>query len=174
MEEYRVKPSRKAALARIGRVLAVFGLAAATSVTVAPAPAHAATILNVTHSITIPNQIRHQIDVHLPMNRWDAQGYLNNGARIEVGCWGADLIDDDRIPDCPASGFTGTVTYFVNSPGVFADDTGVHLIIVNFFDVGNQLNEDPADRDEIYVHARWIDADGGTLNTISSQLKGWY
>ena len=31
------------------------------------------------------------VEGHIPMNQWDTQGYINNGARIELRLYGADL-----------------------------------------------------------------------------------
>jgi hypothetical protein len=162
--------SRKPVFTRLGRVLAVLGLAAAGSVVAMQAPAQSATIITVTQSITTPGLIRHQIDVHLPMNQFDAQGYINNGARIEVECWGDDPIADDLLPDCPRPGFSGTVTY--SGSQLQGTPTGVHLTIVNLYERGTVLDEDIPDGDEIYIKARWIDDDGHVLKGTSSTVSG--
>jgi hypothetical protein len=61
--------SRNLLLARVGRVLAVLGLGVALAVAALSAPAQAATSITLTQSITVPGLVRHQIDVHVPMNQ---------------------------------------------------------------------------------------------------------
>ncbi|WP_204045144.1 hypothetical protein [Acrocarpospora phusangensis] len=147
----------------------------------ASAPAQAASSVEITHRITVPGQVRHQIDVHLPMNQEDAAGYIWNGARIQVTCYGDDWFDDP-ISGVPVPGFTGPGTYrgrpAPGQPGeqkvLTATSTGVHLTIVNFYEKGRQLNEDilPSDDDEVYCKARWIDGDGYVLTDTSNTVRG--
>ncbi|MGW3346324.1 hypothetical protein ACWDA3_23695 [Nonomuraea rubra] len=125
--------------------------------------------------------MRHQIDVHLPMNQEDAAGYIWNGARIEVTCYGDDWFDD-QISGVPVPGFTGPGIYKGNpgpgQPGqqkvLTATPTGVHLTIVNLYEKGRELNEDilPTDDDEVYCKARWVDADGFILKDTSNTVRG--
>jgi hypothetical protein len=160
-------------LNRMGQALAVLGLGATMSIALPNAPAQAATIINVTHEITVPGLVRHQIDVHLPLSQWDAQGYINNGARIEVQCWASDTfpLADNVINGCP-NPIGGPAVYSGNE--LFADDTGVHLHLVTLYEVGSTLNEDFGFRDEIYVKARWVDGDGGVLNARSAIVTGYF
>jgi hypothetical protein len=144
----------------------------AMSLALVSAPAEAATGLTVTHKITVPGLVRHQIDVNIPMNQYDAQGYINNGARIQVECWAADQFFDSMLPGCPNPGLSGTVTYAGTQ--LTASPTGIHLTIVNLYERGTVLNEDFADSDEIYIKARWIDGDGATLTAKSAQVVGWF
>ena len=145
------------------------------------APAYAASSITITHTITVPGQVRHQIDVHLPMNQTDAAGYIWNGARIEVTCYGDDWFDD-QLSGVPVPGHTGPGIY-KGAPGpgqpgalgvLTATTTGVHLTVVNLYEKGGQLNEDilPTDDDEVYCRARWIDGDGHVLTSTSNTVIG--
>jgi hypothetical protein len=142
------------------------------SAVVANAPAQAASSMSVTHTITVPGLVHHQIDIHLPMVQSDALGYIVNGARIEVECWGADQFFDQFLSGCPDPTRGGTVTY--SGDQLQATPTGVHLTIVNNYEKGGTLNEDFGDSDEIYIKARWIDGDGATLSARSAQVVGWF
>jgi len=147
----------------------------------ASAPAHAASSVQITHKITVPDLVRHQIDAHLPMNQEDAAGYIWNGAKIEVRCYGDDWFDD-QLSGVPVPGFTGPGTYkgrpAPGQPGelgvLTATPDGVHMTIVNFYEKGSALNEDilPTDDDEVYCKARWIDADGHILTDTSNTVRG--
>jgi hypothetical protein len=170
-----VKRPRNRVLARAAWLVSVLGLVVTSSVAVASPPAQAASSITVTHSITVPGLVKHQIEINVPMVQSDALGYLVNGARIEVECWGADQFFDDMLPDCPKPGSSGTVTYSIaTDPPLVATETGVNLTIVNLYEVGTVLNEDAADSDEIYIKVRWIDGDGATLRAKSKQVVGWF
>jgi hypothetical protein len=162
----------KLLLRRLGSVFAVLGLGATMSLVVVNAPAQAATIINVSQSITVPGLVAHHINIHLPMIQYDAQGYINNGARIQVTCWGSDPIGDESISGCPDPYRGGPVTY--SGSQLTATEDGVHLDIFNLYEVGTTLNEDWGFRDEIFVRARWIDGDGAVLNGRSNQVNGWF
>jgi hypothetical protein len=156
-------------------------IAMATMFILASAPAHAASSIEITHKITVPGLLRHQIDVHLPMNQDDAAGYIWNGAKIEVRCYGDDWFDD-QLSGVPVPGFTGPGVYkgrpAPGQPGelnvLTAIPTGIHLTIVNLYEKGSALNEDllPTDDDEIYCKARWVDGDGHILTDTSNTVRG--
>jgi len=103
---------------------------------------------------------------------YDALGYIVNGARIEVECWGDDPVADDFLSGCPDPNRGGTVTY--SGSQLMATPTGVHLTIVNLYEFGSALDEDFPDGDEIYIKVRWIDGDGYTLNARSGVVSGRY
>lgn len=91
----------------------------------------------------------------IPMNQADAQGYINNGARMELRLWGADWPDGDDFRKGP---------YFTANEGggpgqLWASPEGLrfsHWVVV----YGGVLNEDVQSGDELYVHAKFIDGDG--------------
>jgi hypothetical protein len=169
--------------ARTARAIAAVGASIAMAVMfgLPSAPTYAASSVEITHKITVPGQVRHQIDVHLPMNQTDAAGYIWNGAKIEVTCYGDDWFDD-QLSGVPVPGLTGPGTYkgrpAPGQPGelavLTATPTGVHLTIVNLYEKGRQLNEDilPSDNDEVYCKARWIDGDGQILTDTSNTVSG--
>jgi len=169
-------------VARAGTAIAA-GATIAAAALVTSSPADAAGSMTIRHQVTKPGLLRHQIDVHLPMSQEDAAGYIWNGARVVVTCYGDDWFDD-LLPDVPKPGFSGPVTYTGNpgpgQPGaakvLTATPSGLHLTIVNFYEKGGALNEDvlPTDDDEVYCKARWIDGDGYVLNAKSNVVSGTY
>jgi hypothetical protein len=172
---------------RLARAVAAIGagVTMAAVLVLTSTPANAASSMTIRHQVTQPGLLRHQIDVHLPMSQEDAAGYIWNGARIIVTCYGDDWFDD-ILPDVPRPGYTGPVTYTGNpgpgQPGqtgiLTATLAGLHLTIVNFYEKGYRgaLNEDilPTDADEIYCKARWIDGDGAVLNATSNVVTGMF
>lgn len=176
------REDRAARWVRVVAGLAAGATVAAASVGISTS-ADAASSMTIRHQVTKPGLLRHQIDVTLPMSQADAAGYIWNGARIVVTCYGDDWFDD-LLPDVPRPGFTGSVTYRGNpGPGLpgqtgvlTATATGVRLTIVNFYEKGGALNEDilPTDGDEIYCKARWIDGDGAVLNATSNVVSGTF
>src|SRR5262245_27579573 len=93
-------------MTRITRMIAAVGAGLTMTAALATAPAQAASSIAITHQVTKPGQLRHEINVHLPMNQEDAAGYIWNGAQIRVTCWGDDWADD-ILPDVPEPGFSG-------------------------------------------------------------------
>jgi hypothetical protein len=173
----RRAPGLARALAAIGA-----GVTMAAVLVLTSTPANAASSMTIRHQVTKPGLLRHQIDVHLPMSQEDAAGYIWNGARIIVSCYGDDWFDD-LLPDVPRPGYTGPATYTgTPQPGqsgiLTATPEGLHLTIVNFYEQGYRgaLNEDilPTDDDEIYCKARWIDADGAVINATSNVVRGTF
>jgi hypothetical protein len=142
----------------------------ATSIVAVAAPAQAAGIMTLRQRITVPGLIRHEIIAAVIMSEAEAQSEIARGARMQVECWGADPIADDLLPDCPKPGFSGTVTY--SAPDLTATANGVRLDIVNFYEKGAALDEDLFEDDEIYVKARWIDAEGHTVTLQTTEISG--
>lgn len=105
----------------------------------------------------------------IPMNQYDAQGYINNGARMELRLWGADWPDGDDFLKGP---------YFTANEGggpgqMWADWDGLHFshsVIVS----RSVLNEDSNSGDEIYVNAKFIDGGGGVRQKNSGEVHGSY
>src|SRR5215204_2920352 len=106
----RRAPHLARAVAAIGATVTMAAVLVLTST-----PANAASSMTIRHQVTKPGLLRHQIDVHLPMSQEDAAGYIWNGARIIVTCYGDDWFDD-LLPDVPRPGYTGPATYTGN-PG---------------------------------------------------------
>jgi hypothetical protein len=170
-----MKRTGKAILAHAGRTLAILGLGATVSLAIAGAPAQAAPSVSVTNSVTVPGLVRHSILINVQMTLAEAQTQVNNGARIQVECWGSDMfpLADHMLPSCPRPGFSGTQNYTVAN-GLTASDTGVRLIIRNFYEKGGELNEDLGFEDEVYVKVRWIDSGGRIVNATSSIATGYF
>ena len=162
--------SKKLLLGHAGRLLAALGLVVATSFVAFASPAQADVIMTLRQRITVPGLIRHQIITVAIMSQADAQSQIARGARFQVECWGSDPIADELLPDCPRPGFSGTQTY--SGADLIADTNGVRLDIVNFYEKGGALNEDLIGDDEIYVKARWIDAEGHTTSLQTSIISG--
>lgn len=120
--------------------------------------------------ITVPGLVRHQIIAVAIMSQAEAQSEIARGARFQVDCWGSDTVADDLLPGCPQPGFSGTFTFSGGS--LIADANGVRLDVVNFYEKGTVLNEDLFDDDEIYVKARWIDAEGHTRTLQTAEISG--
>ena len=162
---------RRTLMVRLGRRLVVVGAVLGLVLIVSSTPAAAVTTMNAGLNIeTFPgvsldnNKYALNVDVLLPSNRWDGQGYINNGAVIRLKVMGADPGSDDFL--------MGPFTYS-RSNGLFAQDDGIHLrttISATF----SQLNEDtfPEVGDEIYIQAKWIDGDGATINSRSNEVSG--
>ncbi|MGW0810375.1 hypothetical protein [Nonomuraea sp. NPDC002799] len=104
-----------------------------------------------------------QISVHLPTNRFDGVGYVVNGARIQLKVYGQDTFSDDFL--------FGAGTYSGLS-SLVVDDDGIHLSVALPPITSDSLDEDWADSDEVYATAKWIDGDGGTLQTRSNVVRG--
>jgi hypothetical protein len=159
--------------ARFGRRLVVAGVVLVAALSMSGTPAAAVTTMNVALTIeTHPgpsvdnNSYTVHIDVFLPSNGWDGQGYINNGAVIKLWVMGADTFSDDLL--------MGPLT-FSGSNGLFAQDDGIHLRL-HLPATYDQLNEDwgsiDTAEDEIYIKARWIDGDGATINSRSNEVSG--
>ncbi|XVQ89521.1 hypothetical protein ACQP2K_19525 [Microbispora siamensis] len=136
-------------------------------------PAQAAT--QITASLTItpsappdPALFNVAVLVKVPMNLYDANGYLNNGARIELRFYGEDEFSDNLL--------LGPITYVKSAVGLSATEEGIRLLARMQERPGSWLNEDDGFfdgvTDEIYVRARFVDGDGGTIQARSNTVKG--
>jgi hypothetical protein len=150
--------------------LAVLALMVPAALVAVGSPAQAEVTMTLRQRITVPGLIRHQIIAVAIMSQADAQSEIARGARFQVECWGADVGPDQPIPSCPQPGQSGIVTY--SGSALIADTNGVRLDIVNFYEKGGALNEDLFTDDEIYVKARWIDAEGHTISLETPEISG--
>lgn len=134
------------------------------------------------------------VNVRLPMNQYDAQGYIDNGAQIEIRCWGDDTFFDDDLFLDDKYVFTGDGTGRYWVPGseilvtgvnrLYADAYGVQLTAVISYRHNSGpnwpftgFNEDgfpDSDLDEIYCNALWTDGDGGRLGAFTGVVKGYF
>jgi hypothetical protein len=162
-------------LTRWVRVLATLGLGATASLVGATVPARAAAIaFGVGQQITVPGLVRQLIHARAQMGTHEeAQNAINQGARIEITCWAADLFVDDLITGCPVGGGS-TFPVYSGSQLTVDSQNGVEITLISFYEKGGILNEDIADSDEIYIKARWVDQNGVILNAQSSQSVGFY
>ncbi|WP_344845887.1 hypothetical protein [Kribbella ginsengisoli] len=115
------------------------------------------------------------VSVDLPMSQHDAQGYINNGARIEVRCYGDDYFFDDQL--FPTRTFTRTTgTPPSQADRLWADQYGVHLFTDISFARGAEYNEDlaPDNGDEVYCKGTWIDGDGAVLSAFTTVARGTF
>jgi hypothetical protein len=156
---------------RAAQMIITFGVALAMAFAVTTPPASAATEI-FAHlqvlSFQAPSPVTHEfkVDVHVPMNRQDAEGYLWNGAYIALNFWAEDWIDDDEL-------YYGWFYFYRTTPGIYVQDDGIHLSarIPTTCDV---LDEDPFPEsgDEVYVEAFFIDGDGHQIRTVSNVVSG--
>jgi hypothetical protein len=139
------------------------------------------------------------IDVHLPMSQADAAGYLYNGARIMIGCWGDDYFFDDWLlqydnQNDPAESWHWNPfdPYTVKDGRPYAAPDGVRLKAVLSAPHGEDpsgpdryhrngvtgFNEDAFytgdDIDEVYCRATWIDGDGAKLAAFTPVRTGTF
>ncbi|WP_435280044.1 hypothetical protein [Streptomyces sp. 1222.5] len=158
------------------RSIALTGVGIATALSFSVAPAEANTSISAqlqmykTATVSGAN-----VQVKLPMSRYDAQGYINNGARIEVTCYGDDeYFDNQLFPTRVFNGTKPTTPTLLNY--LWADDAGVHLFAAIEFPIGAEFNEDvfPDNGDEIYCKARWIDGDGASISAFTNVAKGTF
>jgi hypothetical protein len=159
---------------RLRRILAVT-LVAAAALGLHAVPANAATQIYMSFTVSRTTSGPAAYDMHIyvlvPMSRADAEGYLWNGARIEIRGFGDDPGTDPVI--------YGPYHYW-GAPywnGLVATNSGVLLDLYWQEWPGAWMNEDDsyANRvDEIYATATWVDADGGTLRATSSVITGLF
>jgi hypothetical protein len=147
-------------------------LIAAVLLGVFTVPAKAATEIVMTFSVTRttsgPAMYDMRVFVVVPMTRTDAEGYLWNGARIEIRVYGDDPGTDPVI--------YGPVHYW-RTNGLVATDYGVVLDLYWQEPPGSWMNEDDGwgnRGDEFYAKATWVDADGGTIWTTSGLITGLF
>jgi hypothetical protein len=156
------------------RMLALSALAASTLAAgvLAGSPADAASSITASFSVTRttsgPALYNLRTLVQLPMSKQDAEGYLWNGARIELRFYGEDPAFDNLL--------IGPITYIRSATGLSATDQGIVLDARWQELPGSWLNEDDGFfdgvTDEIYVKARWVDGDGATLTAKSNVVHG--
>ena len=159
---------------RLRRILAV-ALIAAAVLGVHAVPAQAATHISMSFTVTQTTHGPAAYDMHIvvvvPMDRIDAEGYLWNGARIEIRAYGDDPGTDPVI--------YGPYHYWGApwSTSLVATDYGVVLDLYWQEWPGSWMNEDHSfgnNEDEFYAKATWVDADGGTLQTRSDTIIGLF
>jgi hypothetical protein len=156
---------------KLRRVLAVMLIAAAV-LGLHAVPAEAATQISVSFSVNTTTSGPAAYDMHvfvlLPMDRVDAEGYVWNGARIEIRGYGDDPGTDPVIYG---------PYYFLYYNGLMATDYGVVLDLYWQEWPGAWMNEDDGywnREDEFYIKATWVDADGGTLQATSGVITGLF
>jgi len=156
---------------RLRRILAVTLIAVAV-LGLHAVPARAATEISVWFSVNYTTSGPAAYDMHvyvlLPMDRTDAEGYLWNGARIEIRGYGDDPGTDPVI--------YGPYYYWYYN-GLTATDYGVVLDLYWQEWPGSWMNEDSGywnREDEFYIKATWVDADGGTLQANSNVIVGLF
>ena len=100
------------------------------------------------------------------MNQWDADGYINNGAQMELRIYG-----DDPHFDNLQFGPYGGVSLLGTPDGIkFHRSARISC---------GYLNEDHGwydggPGDEIYVNAKFIDGDGGVRQVNTNIVKGTF
>jgi hypothetical protein len=164
------------AAARVGLLAAAIGVGlTGASVPAAAAPQATGAGLEIYRDPANYNFTQFTVEGTYQMEQPDAQGYLNNlytGAEIggmEYIIYGDD--DGDRDPVLQRVFAQGTDPI----PGytVEATPSGLHHRIV--VDIPNlYLNEDGDGRDEIYVKATFIDADGGRRSQFTNMVATDY
>jgi hypothetical protein len=119
------------------------------------APAGAAPV---TGSLNIykfaPGEHCFQVEGRVPMNQYDAQGYINNGAFVDMRVWG----DDPGYDDFLLGPVQGNGDYVPGKPAIHASSQGIE---VRWWACtpSSTLNEDWGG-DEVYVGAN-VHAGGG-------------
>jgi len=178
------------------RAVAAIGATLAMTSGLASPPAHAASEIYAALGINVDGVGDNKwsnawVNVHLPMNQYDAQGYINNGARIEIECWGDDYFSDDDVfginryvANRGGSGdylLPGADVWIHNVNRLYADTSGVNLTAVfsaPYLRLGASpglgFNEDtyPGDADEIYCKATWIDGTADKLSAFTNVTRG--
>nr|WP_062330551.1 hypothetical protein [Herbidospora sakaeratensis] len=137
------------------------------------APAQAATVitahLEIGFNTGVPAARTINLNVHVPMNEYDANGYLIHGARIQVRFYGSDPGTDPMI--------YGPITWYKDDYGLTAGPDGIHLDYGWEVPQGSFLNEDSGvanNGDEVYIVAKFIDGDGATISANSNTEEGLY
>ncbi|GGS75290.1 hypothetical protein GCM10010156_37640 [Planobispora rosea] len=158
---------------RIRTRLAAALAAAAGVVVLAVTPAHAATEitaqLEIGFNTGVPAARTITLDVHVPMNEYDANGYLIHGAKIQVRFYGSDPGTDQFLH--------GPITWYRGDHGLTAGPDGIRLQYTWEVPPGSFLNEDNGwanNGDEVYITAKFIDGDGGTISDDSNIEEGFF
>jgi len=178
----------RAAVAAAALVTTTLGLPAT--------PARAASSINVYWFMTddqagTPSDLWHNmwITVQLPMSEHDAQRHINNGARVEIMCYGDDTFFEEpllrgsaistgstgggyRLPGTVKTTLIGVNRLYANIYGVIltAIISGKHGDSVNT-NLREGFNEDFG-TDEVYCRATWVGADGARLHAFTGAVTG--
>ncbi len=160
-------------MTRIRSKLAAALLAGAGVVGLATSPAEAATVitahLDIGFNTGVPAARTINLSVHVPMNEYDANGYLIHGARIQVRFHGEDPGDDQLI--------FGPITWYRGDNGITAGPDGIRVQYGWEVPQGSFLNEDDSTfnrGDEVYITAKFIDGDGATISAKSNVETGLF
>ncbi|SEG88220.1 hypothetical protein SAMN05444920_106204 [Nonomuraea solani] len=152
---------------RAARTIAIVCAGLAMTAGLVAAPANAVTEIRCQLGISFYNPESDtwivSIYAYLPTNHFDGVGYVVNGARIELSVWGQDTFSDDFL-------FSAGTYAGLSSLNVTEDRIEVRAPLPPIF--SDSLDEDWADSDEIFARARWVDGDGGTLQTKSNVVRG--
>ncbi|WP_061290817.1 hypothetical protein [Herbidospora cretacea] len=153
--------------------LAATTVAAVGVIALATTPAQAATVitahLEIGFNTGVPAARTINLSVHVPMNEYDANGYLIHGGRIQVRFYGSDSGTDPMI--------YGPITWYKDDYGLTAGPDGIRLDYGWEVPQGSFLNEDSGwanNGDEVYIVAKFIDGDGATISAESNIEEGIY
>lgn len=153
--------------------LAATTVAAVGVIALATTPAQAATVitahLEIGFNTGVPAARTINLSVHVPMNEYDANGYLIHGGRIQVRFYGSDSGTDPMI--------YGPITWYRDDYGLTAGPDGIRLDYGWEVPQGSFLNEDSGwanNGDEVYIVAKFIDGDGVTISAESNIEEGIY
>ena len=106
------------------------------------------------------------------MNQWDAQGYINNGARMELRLYGADLGYWPDYHDLKYGPYFDGGGWGGGSGQLWAEADGIHFFRTVLLPC-QYLDED-GDFDELFVNAKFIDGDGRSRNVNTNEVQGYY
>jgi hypothetical protein len=158
---------RKAAIALLVGIVSLLG-----TLGLRAAPADAA--VSRTGSLGIywysPGYYSFRMTGLIPMSRYDAQGYLNNGAMLYISLKGDDSWYDDTRLGPLVIAQTGETNW---GPALYASDRGIEI---GWFEIvgAGVLNEDIGG-DELYVYAMVIDGDGHVIRELeTNRVYGSY
>jgi hypothetical protein len=159
----RFVPSPRSSKALVALGATFVGVVASLTATIAPAGAASSTAsLTMSRPSAYPSQGCWTAAGTIPMSRWDAEGFLDNGAYLVV-----DMLGDDPVFDNWLHGFH---TYENAGGGVrfFASERGIE-----WFWSGcaprTSLDEDWGE-DEIYVHTQIVDGDGHYMANVKTNV----
>ncbi len=159
---------------RIARTMALGAAMAGLAIGVGTTPAHAdawSAHLEILHYNPYPYYWV-AVDGHIPMSQWDAQGYINNGATVELRLYGADLGRWPDYHDLMYGPYFWGGGWGGGSGQLWADADGIHFFRTVLLPC-NYLNED-GDFDELFVNAKFIDGDGASSNVNTNEIQGYY
>ena len=161
---------------KLARTLLLGGATVAMTVGLASAPAQAATGMSA--HLTIQKENNENAcwvgtEGLIPMNQYDAQGYINNGAKMELRIYG----DDPSYDNLQYGPYFNGGSTAGGSAQFYAAADGIHFFRTVRISCG-YLNEDngwyEGSGDEIYVNAKFIDGDGGVRQVNTNVVKGTF